>query len=77
MERAGAAIVLPDSALGDAAGAERLRAEVAGILGEDGKLEAMAAASRSLAKPDAARRIADEVLAAAGAGSGHGAEGAR
>ncbi|HEV7483442.1 MAG TPA: UDP-N-acetylglucosamine--N-acetylmuramyl-(pentapeptide) pyrophosphoryl-undecaprenol N-acetylglucosamine transferase [Solirubrobacterales bacterium] len=65
MERAGAATVLPDSALGDAVGAERLRAEVAAILGEDGKLGAMAAASRALAKPDAARRIADEVLAAA------------
>jgi len=65
MERAGAATVLPDSALRDGAGAERLRAEVAAILGDDGKLEAMAAASRSLARPDAARRIADEVLAAA------------
>jgi UDP-N-acetylglucosamine--N-acetylmuramyl-(pentapeptide) pyrophosphoryl-undecaprenol N-acetylglucosamine transferase len=77
MERAGAATVLPDSALGDATGAERLRVEVASILNEDGKLEAMAAASRSLAKPDAARRIADEVMAAAGAGSGQGAEGAK
>src|SRR4051794_24011988 len=70
MERAGAATVLPDSALGGAAGAERLRAEVVAILGEDGKLEATATASRALAKPDAARRIADEVLAAAGAGQG-------
>jgi len=65
MERAGAATVLPDSALGGAAGAERLRAEVTAILGEDGRLEAMAAASRGLARPDAARRIADEVLEAA------------
>jgi UDP-N-acetylglucosamine--N-acetylmuramyl-(pentapeptide) pyrophosphoryl-undecaprenol N-acetylglucosamine transferase len=65
MERAGAATVLPDSDLGGDAGAERLRAEVASILGEPARLEAMAAASRSLAKPDAARRIADEVLAAA------------
>jgi UDP-N-acetylglucosamine--N-acetylmuramyl-(pentapeptide) pyrophosphoryl-undecaprenol N-acetylglucosamine transferase len=65
MERAGAATVLPDSALGGEAGAERLRAEVAAILGEAERLRAMAAASRSLAKPDAARRIADEVLAAA------------
>ena len=64
MERAGAATVLPDSALGGEAGAERLRAEVAAILGDGARMEAMAAASHSLAKPDAARRIADEVLAA-------------
>jgi UDP-N-acetylglucosamine--N-acetylmuramyl-(pentapeptide) pyrophosphoryl-undecaprenol N-acetylglucosamine transferase len=65
MEREGAATVLPDSALGGEVGAERLRAEVVAILGDAGRLEAMAASSRSLAKPDAARRIADEVLAAA------------
>jgi UDP-N-acetylglucosamine--N-acetylmuramyl-(pentapeptide) pyrophosphoryl-undecaprenol N-acetylglucosamine transferase len=65
MERAGAATVLPDSALGGEAGVERLRAEVAAILGDAGRLEGMAAASRALARPDAARRIADEVLAAA------------
>ncbi len=65
MERAGAATVLPDAALGGNGGAERLRAEVAAVLGDPARLEAMAAASRSLAKPDAARRIADEVLAAA------------
>jgi UDP-N-acetylglucosamine--N-acetylmuramyl-(pentapeptide) pyrophosphoryl-undecaprenol N-acetylglucosamine transferase len=65
MERAGAATVLPDSALGGPAGAERLRSEIAGILGGAGRLEAMAAASRALAMPDAARRIADQVLAAA------------
>jgi UDP-N-acetylglucosamine--N-acetylmuramyl-(pentapeptide) pyrophosphoryl-undecaprenol N-acetylglucosamine transferase len=35
------------------------------VLGEPARLAAMAAASRALAKPDAARRIADEVLAAA------------
>jgi UDP-N-acetylglucosamine--N-acetylmuramyl-(pentapeptide) pyrophosphoryl-undecaprenol N-acetylglucosamine transferase len=67
MERAGAAIVLADSALGGAGGAERLRAEVTGILGEPARLEAMAVASRGLAKPDAARRIAAEILAAADA----------
>jgi UDP-N-acetylglucosamine--N-acetylmuramyl-(pentapeptide) pyrophosphoryl-undecaprenol N-acetylglucosamine transferase len=65
MKRAGAATVLADSELGGEAGPERLRAEVAGIFGEDGGLEAMAAASRALARPDAARCIADEVLAAA------------
>ncbi|HYJ22148.1 MAG TPA: glycosyltransferase [Solirubrobacterales bacterium] len=65
MERAGAATVLADAELGDAAGAERLRNEIAAILGDAARLEAMAAASRGLARPDAARRIADEVLAAA------------
>ncbi len=65
MERRGAATVLPDSELGGEAGAERLRAAVAAILADGGRLEAMAAASRALARPDAARRIADEVLEAA------------
>jgi UDP-N-acetylglucosamine--N-acetylmuramyl-(pentapeptide) pyrophosphoryl-undecaprenol N-acetylglucosamine transferase len=65
MERAGAATVLADAALDGEAGAERLRDEVVAIFAAEGRLEAMAAASRSLAKPDAARRIADEVLAAA------------
>jgi UDP-N-acetylglucosamine--N-acetylmuramyl-(pentapeptide) pyrophosphoryl-undecaprenol N-acetylglucosamine transferase len=65
MEGAGAATVLTDAELGGEAGAERLRTEVAAIFAEDGRLEAMAAASRALAKPDAARLIADEILAAA------------
>jgi UDP-N-acetylglucosamine--N-acetylmuramyl-(pentapeptide) pyrophosphoryl-undecaprenol N-acetylglucosamine transferase len=65
MDRAGAATVLPDAALAGEGGAERLRAEVAAVLGDSVRLEAMAAASRGLAKPDAARRIADEALAAA------------
>ncbi|MET0558480.1 MAG: UDP-N-acetylglucosamine--N-acetylmuramyl-(pentapeptide) pyrophosphoryl-undecaprenol N-acetylglucosamine transferase [Solirubrobacterales bacterium] len=61
MERGRAATVLPDTEVS----AERLRGEVAKILGDQGLLERMSAASRALAKPDAARRIADEVLAAA------------
>jgi UDP-N-acetylglucosamine--N-acetylmuramyl-(pentapeptide) pyrophosphoryl-undecaprenol N-acetylglucosamine transferase len=65
MERAGAATVLADSELDGAVGAERLRTEIAAIFAAAGRLEAMATASRSLARPDAARRIADEVLAAA------------
>jgi UDP-N-acetylglucosamine--N-acetylmuramyl-(pentapeptide) pyrophosphoryl-undecaprenol N-acetylglucosamine transferase len=69
MERAGAATVLPDAELGEEAGPERLRAAVGEILGDAGRLEAMAAASRALALPDAARRIADEVLAAAESGT--------
>jgi UDP-N-acetylglucosamine--N-acetylmuramyl-(pentapeptide) pyrophosphoryl-undecaprenol N-acetylglucosamine transferase len=65
VERAGAATVLADSDLEGEAGAERLRSEVAAILGEDARLEAMAGAARALARPDAARRIADQVLEAA------------
>jgi UDP-N-acetylglucosamine--N-acetylmuramyl-(pentapeptide) pyrophosphoryl-undecaprenol N-acetylglucosamine transferase len=60
MERAGAATVLADEDLSG----ERLAAEVGSLFGDRTRLEAMAAASRSLARPDAARRIADEVLAA-------------
>jgi len=65
MESAGAATVLPDSELGGEEGAERLRAGVGAILGDPERLAAMAAASRGLARPDASRRIADEVMAAA------------
>jgi UDP-N-acetylglucosamine:LPS N-acetylglucosamine transferase len=35
------------------------------VLGDEARLGEMAAAARELAKPDAARRIADEVLEAA------------
>ena len=62
MERGGAATVLPDVEVG----AERLRREVGAILGEEARLREMTAASKALAKPDAARRIADEVLEAVG-----------
>ena len=40
-------------------------AEIGALLGDEARLAAMAAASAALARPDAARRIADEVLAAA------------
>jgi UDP-N-acetylglucosamine--N-acetylmuramyl-(pentapeptide) pyrophosphoryl-undecaprenol N-acetylglucosamine transferase len=63
MAKAGAAIVIRDEDLN----AERLAADVGGLLRDGARLEAMAAASASIARPDAARRIADEVLAAAGA----------
>jgi UDP-N-acetylglucosamine--N-acetylmuramyl-(pentapeptide) pyrophosphoryl-undecaprenol N-acetylglucosamine transferase len=63
MAAAGAAIVIPDEELS----AERIAAEVGGLLGNGERLRAMAAASAALALPDAARRIADEILAAAGA----------
>jgi UDP-N-acetylglucosamine--N-acetylmuramyl-(pentapeptide) pyrophosphoryl-undecaprenol N-acetylglucosamine transferase len=61
MRAAAAALVVPDAELG----AERLRREVGALLGDPERLERMAAASRALAMPDAARRIADEVLEAA------------
>jgi UDP-N-acetylglucosamine--N-acetylmuramyl-(pentapeptide) pyrophosphoryl-undecaprenol N-acetylglucosamine transferase len=61
MAEAGAAIVIRDQDLDPA----RLAAEAAALLGDGRRLGEMAAASASLAMPDAARRIADEVLAAA------------
>ncbi len=61
MRREGAAIVIRDEELS----AERLSEEVVGLLGEPSHLERMATASRRLARPDAARQIADEVLEAA------------
>jgi UDP-N-acetylglucosamine--N-acetylmuramyl-(pentapeptide) pyrophosphoryl-undecaprenol N-acetylglucosamine transferase len=61
MRSGGAATVIPDAELS----AERLGAEVTAVLGDRARLEAMAAVARRLAKPDAARRIADEVLEAA------------
>jgi UDP-N-acetylglucosamine--N-acetylmuramyl-(pentapeptide) pyrophosphoryl-undecaprenol N-acetylglucosamine transferase len=61
MERGGAATVLADAELGP----ERLAREVGALLGDPQRLERMTAAARALARPDAARRIADEVLEAA------------
>ncbi|MFL5833627.1 MAG: UDP-N-acetylglucosamine--N-acetylmuramyl-(pentapeptide) pyrophosphoryl-undecaprenol N-acetylglucosamine transferase [Solirubrobacterales bacterium] len=61
MRRGGAASVIADSDLDP----ERLRDEVSAVLADEDRLETMAAAARSLAKPDAARRIADEILEAA------------
>jgi UDP-N-acetylglucosamine--N-acetylmuramyl-(pentapeptide) pyrophosphoryl-undecaprenol N-acetylglucosamine transferase len=60
MADAGAAIVIEDSELD----AERLRAEIPPLLDPAAadRLEAMSAASRSLARPDAAERIAAEIL---------------
>ena len=61
MEQAGAAVVIPDDEL-DAA---RLRAQVDALLGDPARLAQMAAAARGVARPDAAARIAHEVLSAA------------
>jgi UDP-N-acetylglucosamine--N-acetylmuramyl-(pentapeptide) pyrophosphoryl-undecaprenol N-acetylglucosamine transferase len=62
MADAGAAIVIDDTELTG----RRVRAEAAALLDDRERLAAMAEASKSLARPDAARRIADEVLAARG-----------
>jgi len=61
MRSGGAATVIADAELT----AARLAAEVEAVLGNEARLEAMAAVARELAKPDAARHIADEVLEAA------------
>jgi UDP-N-acetylglucosamine--N-acetylmuramyl-(pentapeptide) pyrophosphoryl-undecaprenol N-acetylglucosamine transferase len=63
MVDAGAAIVVGDADLSG----ERLRTEIDALLADPGRLAAMAAASRAVARPDAAREIAREVLTAAGA----------
>ncbi len=60
MERGGAAIVIPDAELT----ADRLRAAAMDLLADPGRLGEMSRASRSLARPDAAERVAGEVLAA-------------
>ncbi|HWI73144.1 MAG TPA: UDP-N-acetylglucosamine--N-acetylmuramyl-(pentapeptide) pyrophosphoryl-undecaprenol N-acetylglucosamine transferase, partial [Baekduia sp.] len=61
MVEAGAAIVIPDSELTP----QRLDDEIGALLNDAAHLATMAAASRSLARPDAARDIAREILAAA------------
>jgi UDP-N-acetylglucosamine--N-acetylmuramyl-(pentapeptide) pyrophosphoryl-undecaprenol N-acetylglucosamine transferase len=59
MEQAGAAVVVPDGELTPA----RLAQEVGHLLADPGRLTSMARASASLARPNAARTIASEVLA--------------
>lgn len=58
MASAGAATVLEDAELD----ADRLRTEVRALLADSERLQRMSAASRSLARPDAAERIATEIL---------------
>jgi UDP-N-acetylglucosamine--N-acetylmuramyl-(pentapeptide) pyrophosphoryl-undecaprenol N-acetylglucosamine transferase len=65
MEQAGAAVVVPDAELTPA----RLAQEVGRLLADPARLASMARASASLARPDAARTIASEVLAIAGRGT--------
>jgi UDP-N-acetylglucosamine--N-acetylmuramyl-(pentapeptide) pyrophosphoryl-undecaprenol N-acetylglucosamine transferase len=60
-EKAGAAVVIPDSELSG----PRLAQEVGRLLGDRGRLAAMAHASEAMARPDAAQAIAGEVLSVA------------
>ena len=59
---AGAAVVVPDGELDG----PRLAREVAALLGAPDRMAAMGAAASELARPDAARVVADELLALAG-----------
>jgi UDP-N-acetylglucosamine--N-acetylmuramyl-(pentapeptide) pyrophosphoryl-undecaprenol N-acetylglucosamine transferase len=58
-EQAGAALVVPDAELDG----PRLAREVAALLGAPQRMASMAKAAREVALPDAAERIADELLA--------------
>jgi UDP-N-acetylglucosamine--N-acetylmuramyl-(pentapeptide) pyrophosphoryl-undecaprenol N-acetylglucosamine transferase len=60
MARAGAAVVIEDDQLSP----ERLARETGALLGDPGRLSAMAKASAQLARPDAARAVAHELLSA-------------
>jgi UDP-N-acetylglucosamine--N-acetylmuramyl-(pentapeptide) pyrophosphoryl-undecaprenol N-acetylglucosamine transferase len=59
MAERGAAVILKDDEL------DRLRATVDALVEDPGRRARMAEAARALAKPDAAKDIASEVLAAA------------
>ena len=61
MSDAGAAVVIADGQLC----AARLGGEVAALLADRDRLAAMASAARSLARPDAAREVAGELIEAA------------
>jgi UDP-N-acetylglucosamine--N-acetylmuramyl-(pentapeptide) pyrophosphoryl-undecaprenol N-acetylglucosamine transferase len=61
MTQAGAAVVVADGELTP----ERLRDEVGALLADPQRLAQMARASAGLARPDAAKDIAGEVLEAA------------
>ncbi len=65
MAEGGAATVVPDSELD----AGRLAREVNHLLGESDRLERMSRAARALARPDAADRIADELVELTGGGA--------
>jgi UDP-N-acetylglucosamine--N-acetylmuramyl-(pentapeptide) pyrophosphoryl-undecaprenol N-acetylglucosamine transferase len=61
MSDAGAALVIPDAELSG----ERLAGALTTLLSDRERLAAMAAASKGLARPDAAREVARELLVAA------------
>ena len=61
MADGGAAVVIPDRELTP----QRLSAAIAELLGDEDRLRSMSIAARRLAKPDAAERIAHEILRAA------------
>jgi UDP-N-acetylglucosamine--N-acetylmuramyl-(pentapeptide) pyrophosphoryl-undecaprenol N-acetylglucosamine transferase len=60
MESAGAAVVIPDAGLDG----PRLAREVGALLSAPQRLAEMAKAARAVARPDAAERVADELLRA-------------
>jgi UDP-N-acetylglucosamine--N-acetylmuramyl-(pentapeptide) pyrophosphoryl-undecaprenol N-acetylglucosamine transferase len=60
LQQAGAAVVVPESAV------DTVPEVVASILGDPSRLEAMRAAARSVARPDAAQRVAAAMMAAHG-----------
>jgi UDP-N-acetylglucosamine--N-acetylmuramyl-(pentapeptide) pyrophosphoryl-undecaprenol N-acetylglucosamine transferase len=64
-EHAGAAVIIPDTELSG----PRLATEVGRLLADPGLLRAMGRAAAGLARPNAAREIADELLQAAGQSS--------
>jgi UDP-N-acetylglucosamine--N-acetylmuramyl-(pentapeptide) pyrophosphoryl-undecaprenol N-acetylglucosamine transferase len=61
LAEAGAAVVLPD----DECTGDHLRELVGALLADRRRLEAMAEAARAAGRPDAADRVAEEVLAVA------------
>ena len=61
MREQGAAVVIPDDELDG----KRIRSLVAELMGDPDRLEGMAAAASAAARPDAAKRVADQVLEAA------------
>jgi len=61
MSDAGAALVIDDSELDP----DTLLRTVADLFSDSSRLERMSAASKALARPDAAERVADEILKAA------------
>ena len=64
MAEGGAAVVIPDAELS----ANRLSGAIAELLDDEDRLREMGIAARRLAKPDAAERIAREVLEVAARG---------